>query len=483
MRFRASALILSVSLALTGFGQDDLALSQLRNVPQHAWQLPGSRPELGAFVGIPAISSVHLQFQNDWFHPGKWFSLQNGRGVFDPGLFQSSLSDRNGIALEESLELLSFGFSTQERKNFWAFSVVQRMELGFALPQDLLRLPWMGNLNGIGPGGRVDLSGFDVAYQQRLETALFWHRQWNERWSSGLRIKGIAGLQHAGLRDVQMTWDTDSTNYAWTFNGAGVLETSHVASLMEEEGGEIWNDVFSWEGRNPGWGIDAGVTREGLGGASTSIHVVDLGQISWRSGVRNWQLGPGEIAFEGLQLGEILDESDLSSDSLTAWSEAFLDEARESGKLIEGRDAFKTALPMKIRLQHRQPLYTKEKVSGGFSVQLQWASANGLSSNRSFLGLAWFHERGRNAISCAASLDQKGAFALGTAWSLNLGPFQWYASIDNLLVARLIAFDWKPEVDESTETFLFPYHAPYIQFHTGFQWVFGRKQHLPTSGN
>ena len=483
MRRAWFALVITSCSGSIGLGQDDLALSQLRGVPQHALQLPGSRPQVGGFVGMPALSSIHFQGQNDWFHPGKWFTLENGHGVFDPEAFQSSLSSSNAIGIQESLELISFGFSTGDRRNFWSFSAVQRMELGFALPEDLLRLPWMGNLNGEGPGGRVDLSGFNAAYQQRLEASMFWHRQWNPRWSSGLSVKGIAGIQHVGLSDVEAIWDTDSIDYAWTFRGAGVLETSHVASLMDDEAGENVEDIFSWKGLNPGWGIQAGVTREGEGGSSTSLHLVDVGQVFWKSGVRNWQLGPGEITFDGLQLGEILDEADLSQDSLAAWSEAFLEEARQTGNLTENRRKFTTHLPWKFRIQHRQPLYSTEKVLGGVSVQLQVAPSSGLPGRRSFLGVAWFHERGRNAVSCAASVDQSGAFSAGAAWSLHLGPIQWYASVDNLLAARLVAFEWQSDGEESPVTLLFPYHAPYIQLHTGIQWIFGRKEQMTRSGD
>lgn len=471
---------LGILSAVAAQAQDDFALSLLRSVPQHSRLLPGSRPAIRAHFAPFGMSSIHVQLENDWFHPGMWFEEVDGRGVFQPERFLEDLEESNRLGYRQSLELLSLGFSTgRDQRDYWGISVRHAMHFGVGLPGDFLSLPWTGNAQWERHGGVINGGGLNFQFQQHLEGGVLWHRTWDERWSSGIRMKGILGLQFAGLRDVEWEWRTDSTTYAWTMSGTGALETSNLSALWDATTDGTSSDLLGihqiWEARNPGWGLDVGIEWRAKPGLATSLHLVDWGRIFWKSDPVVFTLEPSEWRFDGIQLGDILDEEDLSQDSIAGWGEAFLNRADSLAQWSKEYSGFTTRLPWTLRLQHRNELYQTEAGKGGVAVQLQWSPHTESPAQRSFLGIAFYHEKGRGGWSLVGSMDDQKAFALGTAGSIQIGPVQWYVSIDNLLVSRMVAFEWQDPMGGGSTRLLFPYHAEYIQFHTGLQFVLRKK--------
>jgi len=420
--------------------------------------------------------------ENDWFHPGLWFEEVQERTVFQPERLLEGLEESNKLGFRHSLELISLGFSGgSDRRDYWGVSVRHAMHLGLGLPGDFLSLPWTGNAQWERHGGVVGGGGLDFQFQQRIEGGVLWHRTWNEHWSSGIRVKGIFGIQHAGSRDVEWEWRTDSTSYAWTFSGSGILETSNLSALWEttNDGPTSNSPDFQkiWNARNPGWGLDLGMEWSAKPGLSTSIHLVDWGRIFWKSDPVVFKLEPSEWSFHGIQLGDILDESDLSQDSLAVWGEALVSQADSLAQWSEVHSGFTTQLPWTLRMQHRNELYQSKSGNGGIAVQVQWSQSARFPTQRSFLGIAFFHEKGSSGWSLVGAIDDQKGFSIGTAGSVQLGPLQWYVSIDNLLVSRLVAFEWMDHSGGEDTRILLPYHAEYIQFHTGLQFVIREKKH------
>jgi hypothetical protein len=446
-------------------GQYISSTSRLSYVPQHTDLMPGSRPKLKGWLGMTGLSGVTLRVDNTLLHPAGLFSPGPNGGTIlriDPLIAQWSGPD-NRLALSNSLELASFGFSGGEHgESIWSVRIRERVEVDGNLPGDLLVFPFTGN-----PGGStVDLSALSLRAIHFREYSFGWNRAWGEFLNTGLRVNYLYGMEYAELTDFDASWSTDPTDFSYALSASGQFRSSGLNSIAQTEDSLEHYLLFR---DNRGWSLDAGLRLAISEKATVGLHVVDWGSIRWVEDVESTRLAPTTFDYHGPTISGEDALSIFDGDSLMNWLDA---EANRLDSLFlpaSNSEAFDATLP--IRVVGEGEFEVRNTEASVTRLHGVWVGryAHGALSNWQ-LSLGAVHEWKRKlGLSVSYNQFSTGFGSLGAGLSLNLGMFQWYLAADNLLLTP-----WT-ELVMNENTIPLPNRADVINLQTGFNLVFGRK--------
>lgn len=461
-------LILTLFTCLTfpvAFGQYVTSVSRLSYVPQHTDIMPGSRPKLKGWLGMTGLSGVSFRLDNTLLHPDGLFSPGPNGGTIlriDPLIAQLS-GPENRLALSNSLELASFGFSGGELgESIWSFRVRERVEIDGNLPGDLLVFPFTGN-----PGGStVDLSAFSLRGIHFREYSAGWNRAWGEFLNTGVRFNYLYGMEYAELSDFEASWFTNPTDYSYTLSAAGEFRSSGLSTLSNVND-SLENYLLFRDNR--GWSLDAGVRLAISEKATVGLHVVDWGTIRWVEDVASVSLASSSFTYAGPSVAGEDALSLFDGDSLANWIDAEVNRLDSVFLPSSEEMAFDASLPMRVvgesSLEIRNTETAVTRIHGAWIGR--YAGGN-LANWQLSVGAAHEWKR-RLGVNLNYNQFSTGFGSLGAAVSLNLGMFQWYLAADNLLLTP-----WT-ELVVSDNTIPLPNRADVINVQTGFNLVFGRK--------
>ena len=111
-------------------------------VPQSMMMNPAIQPVCKVYVGIPMISGI--VFGLNHHGPSMHDVLKRGTGTNGDSLtidwdgLDSKLKDKNYLALNEDITILSFGFSLAKRKSYFSLSLNNKTSFKFGYPGGLL---------------------------------------------------------------------------------------------------------------------------------------------------------------------------------------------------------------------------------------------------------------------------------------------------------------------------------------------------------
>lgn len=439
------------------------ASARLSLVPQHTDLLPGSRPEVKGWLGMTGLSGLAFRLDNNLLQP---------QGLFTPGPMGgatlqlsnliSQLGDENSMGIQHAQELVSFGFTGGELgESLWSFRIRERAEARFNLPGDLLLIPFTGNV----PGSRLNFSDLEARAIHFREYSVGWNRRWSDHFQSGVRVNYLYGMEYAELANFSATWLTDETDYSYTLQASGVLQTSGLNTL-DQTADDLESYLLYRDNR--GWSVDIGGEWQGEEGLMFGGHVLDLGSINWKEDIETSSLQSVYFNYGGPEItGDVLMDV-ITGDSLAQWAENQVNEL-DSMLNPEVSDAsFKAALPARVVLEAGLPVVKRQKSEGRLHA-MAVGSLDVDQLNQWNFSVAYNHRWGRNAeIAIAWNQFPNGFGALGAAFSLNLGPLQWYLGADNVMLGSWTEY----VIDE--DVFAIPDRMDVISIHTGFNLVFGR---------
>lgn len=399
-------------------------------------------------------------------------SLLQPQGLFTPGPMGgatlqlsnliSQLSNENAVGVQHAQELVSFGFSGGELgESLWSFRIRERAEARFNLPGDLLLMPFTGNA----PGSRLNFSDLSARAIHFREYSAGWNRKWSDHFQSGVRLNYLYGMEYAELSNFSATWLTDETDFSYTLQASGVLQTSGLSTLDQTS-----TDLESYllYRDNRGWSVDLGGQWHGEEGLMFGGHVLDLGSIHWTEDIETSSLESAYFQYAGPEIsGDVLLDV-FSGDSLSNWLEAQVGELDTLFAPVVSEASFQAALPARVVLEAGFDVLERAKSRGRFHA-MAVGSLDANQVNQWNFSLAYNHRWGRNAeLAIAWNQFPSGFGALGGAFSLNLGPLQWYLAADNLLLGAWTEYT----LDE--DVFAVPDRIDVISIHTGFNLAFGR---------
>ena len=457
-------LFLQLSLS---YGQQDLTLYYMDNVPQSLYLNPAFKPIGKVNIGLPGISSFYFDHINTTFTPNNLFETSNGATALTIDNLKGKIGNNNYFGATIRVDLLSFGFKVG--KNYFSFNATENAFGRMNLSRGFLELPLYGNADFDHHGGKIDMKNTGVNFTHYREFGFGWQRKINKKLSLGSKIKLLSGLSNAWTKTNTFNLQTNPDNYNWTVTGQFEGRTSGFDSASPINSDDIQGYLFN--NKNKGVAIDLGGTYQLTKKINVNASIIDLGFIRWNSNNFNINTNDASFEFEGLNLTEVIYAPDsIASDSLGALLNRLADAAENELGYSENNDAYTKMLMARIHLGGTYQLYEGKNSEGKVGVLIQSEFYN--RTLRPSLTLSYNQSLGRwlNA-SFAYSMINRGFNNLGVGVSLNLGPFQFYTAADNIFASWLTAFQ-----DNGETQFVYPTSSRKTHIHAGINLTFARER-------
>lgn len=411
--------------------QQNMVIYHMKTLPQRQYANPALNPDARFYIGIPTISSTHLNASITGFTLKQLSSavMKTPSGnTLDVNRLGDVLGTNNYFKLGADMELISFGFKAGKKNFFFANSTL-RNQFRMQYPGDLMRFALQGN-----GGNNLDKDfqfGFGVDLLQYLETGIGYSRAFSEKLTIGARAKYLIGINDLHTEAMNLSFKTNPDDYSWLMSSDIRLHaSSSIAPItindsagLSVEFGEL--ESFSFPMKNTGLGLDLGARYDLNKRITLSASIIDLGYINWTDNSYTIKSkNPGaSYYFDGVEVDNFFNDS-------TAMEEAF----RRLGDTLAQRfdiDASPST--------YRTAMFTEFYLGGNLNINKNHNAGvlfYGNWYNRKFypaFTLSWNSKIRRIlGVSLAWSYMNRSLANLGAGLSINAGPVQWYAVSDNI---------------------------------------------------
>ena len=394
----------------------------LNDVPQSKYYNAGSFPEYSGHFGFPVLSNISVTASSSGFAMKDIFKNKN---TLDLNGLLDGLSNKNYINTGFGIDVLSFGFKV--KKNYFSLNITPKADFNIGYNKDLLGFIINGNGGYIGETISFDGTGFDISVYN--EVGIGYTREVNEKLSIGGRLKLLTGLANLSGDFDGISLYTDNDNFKLTANSTFSIN-QYGAHLIPGDNGDSLTEAWGAPLVNPsnfGLGVDFGTAYKVSDKLNVFASVIDLGYLSWKDYGEELYNDGASFSFGGASLDEVLNNDTTGGDDEDFFSE-LTDSANGVFALERKRSSYTTSL--------------KTKIFAGLNYKVNdYIDADAVLHGR-FFGSKFYP-----AIMLGAGLNLKrwlrlklsyaatnGSYDnLGTALVLNLGAFQIYGSMDNLL--------------------------------------------------
>ena len=431
------------ALIYTGnlYSQQDLTINLMPIIPQSNYTNPAFKPTPKWYIGFPALSSFYIGVGHSGFTYRDAIRRRSDDSlVLGMDDMIAKLGKTNYLSANINEEILSFGF--KQKKNFFNFSITEKISFRFSYPRDLILLAWKGNGQFI--GNTIDFSGVGINASCYTEYALGYARDINNKIIIGGRLKYLQGQANVYTERNKANVNINEDDFAHEAQTDFLVNVS----LPEDNNNDGFDVVkYLMNSPNKGYGIDLGGSYKLNDKFSFGASVLDLGYIYWKSDVRNYA-SSGSFTFDGIDINQFLKSDSAGNDEI----DHILDSLADIFKIEETKNSYRSLLTTKLYLTGIYSLTPHDKV--GLLIRNEFFNksihpALTVSYNK------WFF----NMLSATASYSimNRSYMNLGFGLALNLGPFQTYVLTDNFYCL------------------LAPERTRNVNVHFGFNFIFGYK--------
>ncbi|MCX6272897.1 MAG: DUF5723 family protein [Bacteroidetes bacterium] len=173
------------------FSQETINLAFLRSVPQSNKINPASEIPYDWWMGIPALSSFHVGFNNSGFrYKDVLYKTADDSLRVNVEGFLNSLDKINDLSVEMQTEILGFGFHANEY--YFELRMSERFSSSFVYSKDLMS--FLLKLNGQFIDKKASFSGTGLNASYFHEISMGVSRDYDERLTVGARFKFLSGV-------------------------------------------------------------------------------------------------------------------------------------------------------------------------------------------------------------------------------------------------------------------------------------------------
>lgn len=465
-------LIIILTLILTDVSAQNSQVGYFMNLPQSHLMNPAFRPSSSIYVGLPALSGIDLNINNNFVNFSDIFMkdqvsdsifsfLHTGNNNATINSFLSKIKERNFIEPEVMTQLLGVGFAVGEN-SYFSLDINERAEGNIVIPGDLFRLALTGNESFV--GRTIDLSTLKANMVYYHEIGIGFSRNFTNKLRIGVRGKLFFGVGtfRTDNRSLGITVNDD---YSHTLDGDMTFNVSGPLSIYTSNENIVDSIVFDdnstdagfFSGtKNKGLGVDIGATYDLTDRITLSAAVTDLGFIRWKSYVTNVSLS-SRFTFSGLDMLDVINGTRTMDELGTE----MVDSLRNSVNIKNTNSPFTTYLPSAI--------------SVGGSYTLNKYMTFGLLSYTRFIG-----KQVREALTMSANASLSNVLSaslsytmtnhrfdnLGAGFAVRAGWAQFYIMTDRIPVL------WNRIKSDNTDLVL-PGNWNTMNLRLGMNLVFG----------
>jgi hypothetical protein len=409
------------------------------NLPQNHLMNPAMRPSNTAYVGLPVISGMYFNINNNFINYSDLFSKSKSSDSVYSFLHSQSATDdflnnvnkKNSFSPQVTVPVLGIGFKGAKGLYFF-IDINDRLEGNIVFPGDILKLLLKGNEAFV--GDKIDLSSFRMDMRYYREFGFTISNEITNKLRVGIRPKIFTGImathidnRSLGIKvneDYTHTLDADITaNLSGPFNVYTDKE-NNLDSIIFDDSWFNFNTMTSIENR--GLGLDLGATYKLLNDkVVVSAALTDIGFIRWKRDATNLT-AKSHFVLDGIDMTDVINGSKDFGDV----GKELLDSLKNSFTLTQTYDPFTTWLAPGLTL--------------GGSYSLNKSISFGVLSYSRFIG-----KQVRESLTLSANVNLSNAFSFSFGYSLqnqradNLGAgiafragiFQFYFLSDRIPVS------------------------------------------------
>ncbi|MEM6264789.1 MAG: DUF5723 family protein, partial [Bacteroidota bacterium] len=322
------------------------------------------------------------------------------------------------VRAQTEIEPLAIGL----RFNKFQLGVSYRFltDVFLAYPTELPVLGWEGNASFVGE--KVDISprlSASAWHEMAVGTAV---KLPGDNLTLGIRAKYLKGVANLSSGAGSLSLRTSEDMYHLQVEVDQQLRATGIILPDSLETVGDWNPEVDLDpmAANHGFAMDIGVVYEISDRMQFSASVLDLGNIWWTEG-SNRLSATGDFTFEGLDIGDLIENDSAAIEQFT--------DSLENSLSLASRDAnYLSGTPTKLLLSARfTPVKHLHLQGMVYSEWLQGITMPGIAFNLT-------KEFGKTLVLGATySVRNRQEDNLGASIRLKAGPCHWFLITDNLL--------------------------------------------------
>ncbi|UXX78945.1 DUF5723 family protein [Reichenbachiella carrageenanivorans] len=418
--------------------QSDLTFYHMGELtPQSNIYNPVFFPDADFYLSLPVISGINTNISNSFNYNDMFDAISGTDSVqFVPEKLLSNMKQGDRLSFDGSISLFQMGFHVG-RGAVQVFAN-ERVKSSFYYPKRMLEYILHGNGEFLDQevtennlrGGGTYYREYGVGYSHE------WMIMGNKKLRVGMKVKYLQGFAQAQVdKDASVSFLTDAEGYNVNVSTNKPVINTAGFDMFDEEGYIISNP-------NSGYGFDFGADLQLTPKLNVAVSINDIGSITWKEGVKNYQLEESEVVFGGLNLEDLDDAGDILKDTL----EQLFDYS-------ENFEGFKSKLNTRVFVSGAYKVIPKGTVSATVMTR------NDLGNLSFTYGLGYTHRLGRMlTVSTSVSKKPSQGFAIGGGLGARLGFLQLYTSVDNFIGAGDVRKIKNLNVRAGVN-FLFGYHS------------------------
>jgi hypothetical protein len=399
----------------------------MHSLPEANYLNPAVQIECGVFVGLPLVSSFHMNVANSGFIAGKAITLYTDGSIRRKSDLQiSSFPSRKYFLSEFHSVLLAAGLKRNEY--YYSFTITEKNNTMVGYTPDLIDFIYNGSQNF--EGQLLGLKGTRAVMNHLREYSFGISKEYSSKLVIGVKAKILFGKFNFNTGNSSFGLFVEEGTQAIRFDINGGYNSSLPWALQEQAPG-IYRFETVYEAsllnrllnrNNPGIAFDFGFIYRYDDRWTISGSLLDLGLIWYRNNLSNYKIDGNEI-YQGpfgqgqvtdAYLWDVFDDWNLNmTESLTANPYIyFLDPRLYLGaarKLNNRYDLnfllYNRLLPGKLQTGITVSLLTNPEKA--FQATTSWSYMNG-----SFLNLGAGFRYGRRPVQIYAVTDNILGFIL-----------------------------------------------------------------------
>ncbi len=397
-------------------GQQNQQLFHMHYLGESNFLNPAVQSECKWFIGIPVLSSVHINYTNSGFSY-KQLVRNTSESTYSLNIDKvvNRLGWRTRIGTEFHTTLFALGYKRDDY--YFAFSIIEKNNIPLTFPKDLFSLGWEGNSFFEGESAR--LKGTSAYAMHYREYALGISKQNRDGNFIGLKGKLLFGKLNLAVPKSDISLYTDENTFDLTLDGEMRINMS-APIIFEHANGQMTSSYYDesvnimqlvFNRKNWGLAFDAGFIYEWNENVTLSGSILDLGFIRWRSNLNNIS-AEEYYTYQGI----LVDSGNVFESILDSVNFEFTNEP------------YTTMLPIKMYLgaeYHVSDKLEARALVSGIAYRTKFCPALTLSADYNPFGHV--HLIGSYSVMCRSFKN------LGLGFSLGRNPLQFYVISDNVL--------------------------------------------------
>lgn len=298
------------------FSQLNTTLFFMPNSPQANFVNPAVSNECKLLIGLPVISSVHLNAGNSGFSLNQVLKKQSDNTyLFDGNSVMNNLGGTNYFDSEVHSNLAFVGFWLKD--NYITFAVNEKFDFLLTYPSDLFAFAWKGNSQF--EGKTAEFSRTSAFMNYRREYAFGITRNYESEYSWGIRGKFLFGKLNTSMNKSKINFFTDPNNFDLNFDSDWQMNTSLPINVSVHSNDTLNSIAYNGtlggvllNRKNLGFATDLGFIRFLDNRTTIAGSLLDAGFIFWKDNGHSFTQN-GHYAYHG-PLGDSIDEQSYLDD-------------------------------------------------------------------------------------------------------------------------------------------------------------------------